>query len=412
MIEVSKRPGGPSRRIGPASLAALVIMVVGVTAITALIVLFLRSEAPDNPTKLGWIGQGVALLAFLLSGAAIVSRQPRNVVGWLLVIPGVAPALSELLLVWLAGIEEAPASVGPGLWLAIWFTNWSWILLIFPIFGILLTFPDGRLLSPRWRWVVVLGGVMTMTMLVIAGLSSELAIVVGDEELMWSVPNPIGLFSFSEDFDRVFSMLWSPALLVMTVASVAAVVIRFRRGDQVEREQLKWPMAAVLFFGIVYGVGAISGGLGGPAFEIPFGLSLAAIPISVAISVLKYRLYEIDRIISRTATYVLVVALLGAVYFGSVALVTTMVDTESGLAVAVSTLAVAALFNPVRRRIQRWIDRRFNRARYDAQEVMDAFAASLRDRLDANELSLGWRDVVTETIQPSAVSVWIREGRR
>jgi hypothetical protein len=194
------------------------------------------------------------------------------------------------------------------------------------------------------------------------------------------------------------------------VASVAAVVIRFRRGDSVEREQLKWPLWAVLFFGTVYGVVAVGADPGG-AFEIAFGLALAAIPVSIAIAVLKYRLYEIDRIISRTVSYLVVAALLGGVYVGSVALVTILLPAESALAVAISTLAVAALFNPVRRRVQAGIDRRFNRARYDTQQVMDRFATTLRDRLDVTELSLGWREVVTETMEPSAVSVWIREGR-
>jgi hypothetical protein len=133
------------------------------------------------------------------------------------------------------------------------------------------------------------------------------------------------------------------------------------------------------------------------------------IPLSVAVAILRYRLYDIDRVISRTMSYVIVIVLLALVYALGVTGLTTLLDTDSPLVVAGSTLAVAALFNPVRRRIQDVIDRRFNRARYDAQNVMDRFAGTLRDRLDVNELSVGWRDVVTETMEPTAVSVWIRE---
>jgi hypothetical protein len=135
-------------------------------------------------------------------------------------------------------------------------------------------------------------------------------------------------------------------------------------------------------------------------------------PVSFGIAVLRYRLYEIDRIVSRTVTYLLVVGLLGSVFFGVVTLITSLLPAESDLAVAASTLAVAGLFNPVRRRVQHWIDHRFNRARYDAQQVMASFAESLRDRVDPTEVSDGWRDVVAETMQPSAVSVWIRPRSR
>jgi hypothetical protein len=279
---------------------------------------------------------------------------------------------------------------------------------MFPIFLILLTFPTGRLLSRRWRWVVILCGLMITVMLGLTGFSPELQVMTGDEVLVWSIPNPIGFLPEYEEFGLQFEFVWNRLLLLLTIVCVTAVVVRFRRGSSVEREQIKWPLWAMLFFGVVYALGASEGGFN-RALDILFGLVLAAIPISVALAVLKYRLFEIDRIISRTVTYLLVVGLLGGLYFASVTTVTRLLQAESALAVAISTLAVAALFNPVRRRIQDVIDRRFNRARYDAQNVMDRFAGTLRDRLDVNELSRGWRDVVTETMEPTAVSVWIRE---
>ncbi len=135
----------------------------------------------------------------------------------------------------------------------------------------------------------------------------------------------------------------------------------------------------------------------------------AAIPIAIGIAVLRYRLYEIDRLLSRTVSYLLVVGVLAAVFFGVVAVAGSLFQTDSDLAVAGSTLAVAALFNPVRKRVQGWVDRRFNRSRYDAQKVMDRFAGSLRDQVDSHEVVDGWVGVVAQTMQPESVSVWVRE---
>jgi hypothetical protein len=196
------------------------------------------------------------------------------------------------------------------------------------------------------------------------------------------------------------------------VASVAAFVVRFRTGSFEERHQLKWPLGAVALFGVVYGATAIGSSFttGGLA-DLVFGLSLAGLPVAVAIAVLRYRLYEIDRIISRTVSYAAVVAFLALLFFGVVTALSSLLQAESDLAIAGSTLAVAALFNPVRRRVQVWVDRRFNRSRYDTQRVMDRFAGSLQDRVDSEGLVEGWVDVVSETMQPASVAVWVREGR-
>jgi len=404
----TERESPPSRL---AIASAITILVVGLAVMVAVIWGSLRKSAlpEDLADVLGWIGQALATAAFLLSGALIVSRQPRNVIGWLLVIPGLVPVMSELILLWLAGLDPAPAQADPFIWLSIWFTSWSWILLIFPIFLILLTFPNGRLLSPRWRWVVILIGAMTITMLSLGAFAREMQVIIGDEVVLWSVPNPIGFLAESEKFDRFFFLVWNPALLVATIASVAAVVSRYRKGTAVEREQLKWPMWGVLFFGLVYGIGAVAAGLSG-LLNIMFGLALAAIPISVAIAILKYRLYEIDRIVSRTVSYALVVGLSAGAFLGVVALMSSLLPEESSdLAVAGSTLVVAALFNPLRRRVQVGVDRRFNRQRYDAQLVMEGFAVSLRDRVDPEEVMDGWVGVVSSTMQPDAIGMWVRD---
>jgi hypothetical protein len=163
---------------------------------------------------------------------------------------------------------------------------------------------------------------------------------------------------------------------------------------------------------VVYGATALASSFttGGLA-DLVFGLSLAGLPVAVAIAVLRYRLYEIDRIISRTVSYAVVVAFLALLFFGVVTALSSLLPAESDLAIAGSTLAVAALFNPVRRWVQVWVDRRFNRSRYDTQRVMDRFAGSLQDRVDSQEVVDGWVGVVSETMQPASVAVWVREGR-
>ncbi|MEX1126296.1 MAG: hypothetical protein WEE53_11595 [Acidimicrobiia bacterium] len=349
----------------------------------------------------------IAVAAFLLSGAVIVSRQPRNIIGWLLIIPGLAVPLSEMGRHWLVALDPVPVTVDPGLWLVMWFIGWSWVLLIFPILHLLLTFPNGQLLSPRWRWAVGLEVVMVGTLLGAIAFSNELQVLVEDTTL-WAVPNPIGFLSEAA-VEGFFGSVWGAALLVMTLTSASAVILRFRSGSHEEREQLKWPLCAIATFGAVYGFGAwTSGFVSGSLADFLFGLSVVGIPISIAIAVLRYRLYEIDRILSRTVSYALVIGLLAAMFFGIVSLLTLVIPSESNLVTAGSTLAVAALFNPLRKRVQSLVDRRFNRSRYDTQMVMDGFAASLRDRVDPEEVVTGWTNVVAETMQPAAIGTWLR----
>ncbi len=146
--------------------------------------------------------------------------------------------------------------------------------------------------------------------------------------------------------------------------------------------------------------------------ELVFGATILMLPVSIGVAVLRYRLYDIDRIVSRTVSYTVVVLLLAAVYVGAVTWLTTLLPDQSELVVAATTLVVATLFNPIRRRVQGWVDRRFNRSRYNTQRVMDGFAGSLRDQVDAAEVVDGWVGVVTETMQPASVAVWTREQFR
>lgn len=351
----------------------------------------------------------VGMIAFVVSGAIIVSKQPGNVIGWLLMIPGLALPASELIHFWLVSLNPPPVQPDLRIWLAIWFDSWAWILLIYPIFHLLLTFPNGRLLSPRWRWVAGVEVTMALFMVAVVTFSERLGVFSDDETELWSIANPIGFIS-DAFFEGTFVLVWSLGLVGLTVVGVLAFVQRFRVGSAIERQQLKWPLFGIALFGFVYAWSALTDVLvEGSLVDALFGLALAAIPISVAIAVLRYRLYDLDRIVSRTVTYVAVgVLLVGAYALVVLGLGSFMGRRSNPVAVAAATLAAAALFNPVRNRIRRWVDRRFNRTRYDAERVIDTFTATLRDRVDANEVVDGWVGVVSETMQPEKVTAWIR----
>jgi hypothetical protein len=350
----------------------------------------------------------LSLIAFIVSGALIVSRQPRNIIGWLLMIPGLALPTVEVAHDWLVGIQPPPTEPDILIWLALWFDSWSWVLLIYPIFHLLLVFPSGKLLSPRWRWVVAVEVAMALFMVFAATFGDEFALMTDDEIELWSIDNPIGFLPESF-FGDTFSLLWSLGLVFLTVAAVVAFIKRFRTATGVARQQLKWPLYAMALFGLVYGWLALAGGfISASPIDALFGLALAAIPVSVAIAVLRYRLYDLDRIVSRTVTYVIVAALLVATYGLVVLGLGSLIGSDDPLAVAGATLTAAALFNPIRRRMRQWVDRRFNRPRYDVERVIDDFAATLRDRVDPDDVVEGWVRVVSETMHPDAVRAWIR----
>jgi hypothetical protein len=400
---------GPRQATGT---AGVLVWVLAAAAIGLnLYITWLDATAGDvGPNGLAsGIAWSLVLVTFMVAGALIVSRQPHNIIGWLLMIPGVAASLEALTSGWLESIQPPPDSVTPLIWLALWFAGWSWVLLIFPVFHLMLTFPTGRLQSPRWRWVAGLEGAMLATFLILIGLSETMELFM-DDEVVWTVTNPIGFLG--DDFwDNQFGPVWGILLLVLTVGCVAAMVQRFRKARPVERQQMKWLMLAVGFFGVVYGTLAVINGEEPLGFvDVLFALSLASIPVAIAIAVLRYRLYDIDRLLSRTVSYTVVVGLLAALFFGTISVLTSLLPAPSDVTIAASTLAVFALFNPLRKRVQNTVDRRFNRSRYDSRRVMDHFADTLRDQVDADQVVDGWVNVVSETMQPVSVGVWLRSG--
>lgn len=380
---------GKSRR--PAKMAPLLILLIGAGC---FVVIALEGVAREG------IELALSAAVFTLVGVLILYRTDGNRIGWVMAAIGLSLFVGGVAN--LADEESAIAlAVGGALWL-------SWFVLL----GLLVYwFPTGRPVTPRWRflgWLAVPMALIAASYVVAETLCVEPA-PSGDCEV-W-VDNPIGITGVPNPEYGDLSTVGYMVLIVFIVLSATSLVVRFIRARGVERLQLKWfafAVVSLILATVAQETLADLTPIPMLAWDVLWGVAVLALPVAIGLSVLRYRLYEIDRIVSRTVTYLLVVGLLGSVFFGAVPLITSFLPAESDLAVAASTLAVAALFNPVRRRVQVWIDRRFNRARYDAQKVMDAFAESLRDRVDATELSDGWRDVVAETMQPAAVSVWIR----
>jgi hypothetical protein len=286
------------------------------------------------------------------------------------------------------------------------------LLLIFPLLLIPLLFPNGQPPTPRWRSVGVAAIAWATLFVLIAALAPQ--INAGTTPNM-VFDNPIGVLG-KGTVERLVGV-WIVGLLALAVACAVALFVRYRRANETEREQIKWLLYACALFLVVYAVGLVSrlGGtasVGGYILEVFFGLSVIALPAAIGIAILKYRLYDIDVVINRTLVYGSLTAMLVALYFGGVValqrIFVLLTGQQSTLAVVASTLLIAALFNPLRHRIQSFIDRRFYRRKYDARKTLEAFSAKLRDETDLETLNDELVGVVRETMQPSHVSVWVR----
>jgi hypothetical protein len=369
-------------------------------------------ESPAQDLGAAGIGWVIGLLAFWTMGLLLTLRRPENTIGWLLAASGVvltaavfAPAYADYALF------AKPASLPGGRWLA-WVSGWLDPLFIcFPA-ALLLVFPTGRLLTRRWRpiaWLVVAVAVLGV---VFAAFRSG-PIREGD----LPVPNPLGIDGAGAFFDAVGLFVWL-GVVTATVAAAMSMVVRFRRARGAERQQLKWMAFAAALLGIAFvAANAVAAaghdsGESGEAADVLLGIAIAGLPVSAGVAILRYRLYDIDRIVNRTLVYGALTAALAGLYFGLVLALQQVFSSFAGgsdLAIAGSTLAVAALFRPARRRIQELVDRRFYRRRYDTQQTLEAFSAHLRDEVALDALSAELRSVVQRTMQPAHVSLWLRE---
>lgn len=369
---------------------------------------------PNNPLStvnnlmgFGYIG------VFSIVGAFIIAYQPRNTIGWLLMFVGISIAfLGFIPPVTQLAVRQQQGEISLGL-LAFfaWVSGWSWWFLMGPVFLILQLFPTGRPLSPRWRWIIGLLALTFLYFITIAGLGKK----IGAEEVGLSLTNPIGFLS-TEDIEFLFIPFFG-MLISTAILSVVAVGLRFVRGNTVERQQLKWFLSACALFLIVYISQIFTNTSDSDIGSIAFNLTIFAIPIAIGIAILRYRLFDIDVIIRRTLTYALVTALLAIIFFSSIVLLQTVFGSvfntnQSELITVLSTLAIAALFVPVRNRIQHEIDKRFNRKKYNTQQVLNDFGKTVRDETDLVKLTARLMQVVDETMQPKTVSVWLKKDER
>ncbi len=347
-------------------------------------------------------------LIFALPGTLIIARQPGNAIGWLLLGPALLGALpSEGYLSSFAGAPADPSFV---LLLNLWLQSWGWLLLIVPVVFIPLLFPTGRPLSPRWRWVIALGLGMSAFLIFLATFTLDLSY-----QDQWSVANPIGFIAHDPFASPTFSALWSGGLLVLTVLCVGSLFVRYRRAGRLERQQIKWLLYACALFAGFYSPSLFvseQSSRWALLVGVLLPLTILIIPIAIALAILRYRLYDIDVIIRKTLVYAVLTALLGLVYAGSVILLQQLFEAISGqqspLAIVLSTLAIAALFSPLRRRVQNAVDRRFYRGKVDAAQALAAFAIAARDETDLDALVARLVGVTQETMQPDGVSLWLK----
>jgi hypothetical protein len=336
----------------------------------------------------------VVNVAVPVTGFVLASRRPENRIGWVFLVAGLGLGLGGFSTPYaLHALVADPGSVPAGRALA-WLGNWIWEIPVAMLAFLFLLFPTGYVRSRRWlpaAWFVGVAFALATVGLLIAATGS------------WAHP----FTSFGPGSPGLTPLLYLMAGALFSVAllvSVAALVVRFVKSSGEERLQLKWCAAAALVLAVVF---VASTWANSTVVTVLQSLAFLGLYTAIAVAVLKYRLYNIDRIISRTLAYAIVTGLLVGVYAGLVLLATQVFRFHTPVAVAASTLAAAALFNPLRRRVQQMVDRRFNRARYDADQTVAAFAARLKDTVDLDSVRDDLATVIDQALEPAHVSVWI-----
>jgi hypothetical protein len=390
-----------ARTVVAVALAATAVVAVATTAV----IVFLDHFVVDM------LLLALAVVAMATVGAVLAIRVPANNVGWLLLVSAAILGIEFLGLVYAEGSITYASGSWPGTAVAAWvYSNLFVVPVLFMTVAIPLIYPNGRLLSPRWRWLVgllVLSFIQSLAQAFRPGLISDT-----------NVENPFGIAALVPLLDASRAPAFSILAVPVFVGPIASVVIRFRRGTAAERAQLKWLFAATTAAVIAWSVVGVGEGTGSTVLRTAgwYGglLAFTGLPLAIGIAVLRYRLYEIDRIISRTIAWALVTGVLVAVFAGVVvALQAALIGFTQGetLAVAASTLVAASLFQPLRRRVQGVVDRRFDRATYDAQRTVATFAERSRGEVDLDALKAAVAETIQDALRPSSAGVWVRHRR-
>ena len=375
----------------------------------SMLVIFVVGYGVGVPLSVanGKFGQDSSLLlafaAFMVVGAIIVAHRPGNAVGWIFSAIGLLTAIGVLATEYAAYAARTRPGSPPGVVLAAWYSSWWWYpTLVLVLVFTPLVFPTGRLLSTRWRPVAVAAAVGTAAIITLSALQPTLQ---NEDD---PVRNPVGLAGVPDPEEGALGAVLFGLLLVCAAAAAISLVLRFRRSQGVERQQLKWFTYAatlmVLFLLLSDYLLPQSG-----VVDALYGFVVALVPVAAGVAVLRFRLYDIDRLINRTLVYGSLTAILGLGYAAVVVVLGQLFGQDRpSLAVAGATLAAAALFQPLRRRIQGVVDRRFNRRSYDAAKIIEAFRARLRDEIDLDTLTTELLAVVDQTMEPTRVSLWLR----
>ena len=372
-------------------------VVMGFVALAIFVVVGLQDTESQNP-----LVDILGVLAFAspaLVGGYLVWRLPDNAVGWILAGFGLVFTLGVIGET-IAITDNPLASWGA------WLGSWQWatgmllILVLLP-----LRFPDGRLPSPRFRWVTPVA-LISLTSIIFGNAFKDSTLIGGVEVHM-----PMGLDLPLPLFDAA-ALVGMALMLAAVGGAVVSAVMRFRRSTGIERQQMKVFAGALTISIVGMALNLVLYETGNePAANAMFATFVVVLVSSIAVAVLRYRLYDFDRVISRTVSYALLVLILGAIYVvGAIWLPTRIVGEQSPLFVAGSTLAVAALFNPIRRRVMTWVDRRFYRSRYQMEQLIHEFSSHLQDQVDPDQMASACVGLITDTLRPTTAGVWVRSG--
>jgi hypothetical protein len=396
---------------GRAAIGVLFVLGCAVAAIAMGALLVNRTRADSSLIILT-----VAYVPYATVGSILVARRPRNAIGWILLALGWTFATSFL------PIRATPQQLqtltaSPLVEIIAWFNGWS-VSLIFALFATLaFVFPSGRLPNGRSRWIVAVVLVVQWAIAIVSAFRPVMTVLPDGAADVVEIPNPFGLLPASIlgvlqiPLDRLSPVLW-----VVLLAAIVAIVGRYARARDLERLQLRWLVAALasITVAIIAGFAILAASPGTAIAWVPAAVCFTLPPVAIGFAVMRYRLYEIDRIISRTIGWAVITTILATTFailvVGLQAALGSITQSRTPV-VAVSTLVAFAVFQPVRRRVQAAVDHRFNRARYDADRLAIAFADRLRDEVDLSAVSGDIAGVVDGALRPTTIGVWIRRSR-
>jgi hypothetical protein len=392
----------------PLLLARLLLVAAGLMLAGSLASLLMAGTEliPDRPSLLDFLAVTSIVGVFAVVGVAIIDHRPGSPVGWLFMVMSLSMSSATAVTEYVDRVVVTGWDL-PVPELVAWVSEWSWMvgpMLALPLAIVL--FPDGQL--PGWAARIVLAPVFILPILTIAATALAPGRLESGE---WQIDNPFGLPGATGEIASAIAGSPVMGLASFTLPGLAAVIVtllRMRRSAGAERQQLKWLLSPVAVFVVAIGIAFVT--------QAPWSWSLALVsfaglPVAAGIAILRYRLYDIDLVIRRTLMYAVVVAVLGSVYVGLVlALQATLSGIVGGgtIPVAISTLATAALFGPVRRRVRMSIDRRFYRSRYDAERTVEAFTRRLRDEVEFEAVAAAFVDVASQTVRPHGATLWVR----